>query len=323
MAIDLLNGMSVLVTGGAGFIGSHLTRALVEMGANVLVLDNFSNGSMDNLQGLEHRIGIVNGDIRNAEDCDRAVKDRTAIFHLAALGSVPKSVEQPLLYNEVNITGTLTLLEAARKAGVRRVVYSASSAAYGDTPVLPKVETMVPSPKSPYAVTKLVGEYYLRVYAAVYGMSTISLRYFNVFGPRQNPNSQYAAVIPAFVSALLKGQRPKIYGDGEQTRDFCFVNNVVKANMLAATAETELSGQVVNIACGQRTSLNHMLAQMQKTLGTNVKPEYLPERAGDVRDSLADVRAAKELIGYVPEVLFDKGLEITVKAYAGGVRGGV
>ena len=318
MAIDLLQGMSVLVTGGAGFIGSHLTRALVEIGANVLVLDNFSHGAMENLKGLEQKIGIMTGDIRNAEDCARAVKDRMAVFHLAALGSVPKSVEQPLLYNEVNITGTLTLLEAARKAGVRRVVYSASSAAYGDTPVLPKVETMVPSPKSPYAVTKLVGEYYCRVSAAVYGMSTVSLRYFNVFGPRQNPNSQYAAVIPAFVSALLKGQAPKIYGDGEQTRDFCFVNNVVKANMLAATAERELTGEVVNIACGQRTSLNQMLAQMQKTLGTNVKPEYLPERAGDVRDSLADVQAAKELIGYTPEIFFEKGLEITVKAYAGG-----
>ena len=322
MAIDLLNGMSVLVTGGAGFIGSHLTRALVEIGANVLVMDNFSNGSMDNLRGLEQRIGVLPGDIRNAEDCERAVKDRVAVFHLAALGSVPKSVEQPLLYNDVNITGTLTLLEAAQKAGVRRVVYSASSAAYGDTPVLPKVETMVPSPKSPYAVTKLVGEYYLRVFAQVYGMSTISLRYFNVFGPRQNPNSQYAAVIPAFVSALLKGQAPKIYGDGEQTRDFCFVNNVVKANMLAATAETELKGEVVNIACGQRTSLNQMLQQMQKTLGTNVKPEYLAPRAGDVRDSLADISAANALIGYTAEVLFDQGLEVTVKAYAGRSESG-
>ncbi|HUO09623.1 MAG TPA: SDR family oxidoreductase [Phycisphaerae bacterium] len=317
MSIDLLQGMPVLVTGGAGFIGSHLTRKLVEVGANVMVMDNLSNGSMDNLRGLEQKIGILTGDIRSAEDCARAMKDRVAVFHLAALGSVPKSVEQPLLYNEVNITGTLTVLEAARKAGVRRVVYSASSAAYGDTPVLPKVETMTPSPKSPYAVTKLVGEYYCRVFSEVYNLSTVSLRYFNVFGPRQNPNSQYAAVIPAFVSSLLKGVPPKIYGDGEQTRDFCFVNNVVKANMLAATAERPLKGETVNIACGQRTSLNAMLAQMQRVLGTNVKPEYLAPRAGDVRDSLADVSAAKALIGYTAEVLFDQGLEVTVKAYAG------
>jgi nucleoside-diphosphate-sugar epimerase len=317
MPIDLLSGMSVLVTGGAGFIGSHLARALVDVGANVLVLDNFSNGSMDNLRGIEHRVGVIHGDIRNAADCEKAMSDRVAVFHLAALGSVPRSVNEPLLYNDVNITGTLTVLEAARKAGVRRIVYSASSSAYGDTPVLPKVETMIPSPKSPYAVTKLVGEHYCRVYSSVYNLSTICLRYFNVFGPRQNPNSQYAAVIPAFITALLKKQAPKIYGDGEQTRDFCFIQNVVKANMLAATAEESLTGQSVNIACGQRTSLNQILAQMQKILGTDIKAEYLPARAGDVRDSLADISAARKLIGYSPEVLFGEGLETTVKAYAG------
>jgi len=317
MPIDLLSGMSVLVTGGAGFIGSHLARALAEVGANVLVLDNFSNGSMENLRGTEHQIGVMRGDIRNAADCEKAMQNRAAVFHLAALGSVPRSVEEPLLYNEVNITGTLTVLEAARKAGVKRVVYSASSAAYGDTPVLPKVESMMPSPKSPYAVTKLVGEYYCRVYSSVYNLSTVSLRYFNVFGPRQNPNSQYAAVIPAFVTALLKKQAPKIYGDGGQTRDFCFIQNVVKANMLAATAEESLTGQSVNIACGERTSLNQILAQMQKILGTDIKAEYLPARAGDVRDSLADISAAQKLIGYRPEVLFEQGLETTVKAYAG------
>ena len=197
------------------------------------------------------------------------------------------------------------------------MVYSASSAAYGDTPVLPKVETMLPSPKSPYAVTKLVGEYYCRTYADVYGLSTACLRYFNVFGPRQNPFSQYAAVIPAFIAALLKGESPRIYGDGEQTRDFCFVQNVVNANLLAATSDKPLAGESVNIACGQRTSLNGLLAQMQQTLGTNIVPQYLPERAGDVRDSLADISAAQALIGYVPAVGFEEGLRMTVKAYAG------
>ncbi len=315
MSIDLLEGMSVLVTGGAGFIGSHLTRALVEVGANVMVMDNFSNGSMDNLRGIEHRIGVLNGDIRNAIDCEKAVQDRAAVFHLAALGSVPRSILEPVLYNAVNIGGTLNVLHAAKNAGVRRFVYSASSSAYGDTPVLPKVETMHPLPKSPYAVTKLVGEHYCRVYADVYGLSTVALRYFNVFGPRQNPNSQYAAVIPAFITSLLRGESPSIYGDGEQTRDFCFVKNVVKANMLAATTENTLHGQAVNIACGQRTSLNQMLAQMQRLLGTHVVPKYLPARVGDVRDSLADIGAALELIGYSPEVMFEEGLGRTVEAY--------
>jgi nucleoside-diphosphate-sugar epimerase len=215
----------------------------------------------------------------------------------------------------VNIGGTLNVLEAARKEGVKRVVYSASSAAYGDSLELPKVETMKPAPKSPYAVTKLVGEYYCRVYAEVYGLSTVSLRYFNVFGPRQNPKSQYAAVIPAFVSALKEGRSPTIYGDGEQTRDFCFVGNVVRANMLAATVDRPLAGEVLNIACGERTSLNQMLALMQGLLGTKVAARYMPVRAGDVRDSEADIGAAKRVIGYEPEVMFAKGLEMTVRGW--------
>jgi nucleoside-diphosphate-sugar epimerase len=237
------------------------------------------------------------------------------VFHLAALGSVPRSVAEPLLYNEVNIAGTLNILEAARHAGAQRVVYSASSSAYGDTPVLPKVETMIPNPMSPYAVTKLVGEYYCRVYSKVYHLSTFCLRYFNVFGPRQNPNSQYAAVIPAFITALLKGQSPKIYGDGGQTRDFCFIQNVVRANLLAATSPKPLAGEVANIACAQRTSLNEMLALMQTQLGTAVKPEYLPARAGDVRDSLADISTAETILGYKPQVLFHEGLTHTIQAY--------
>jgi UDP-glucose 4-epimerase len=315
MPFDSLRNSPVLVTGGAGFIGSHLARRLVNLGAQVAVLDNLSHGSRANLAEIADKITLVEGDIRNPDDCARAMEGRQYVFHLAALGSVPRSVEQPVLYNEVNIGGTLNILEASRKAGANRVVYSASSSAYGDTPVLPKIETMTPAPKSPYAVTKLVGEYYCRVYASVYGLSTFCLRYFNVFGPRQNPNSQYAAVIPAFVAALLKGNRPKIYGDGEQTRDFCFIQNVVNANLLAATSPNPLAGESANIACGERISLNAMLAKMQQILGTNIAPEYLPPRAGDVKDSLADIGAAKALIGYTPEVYFNDGLERTVSAY--------
>jgi UDP-glucose 4-epimerase len=305
----------VLVTGGAGFIGGHLVRGLLDAGAKVRVLDNFSHGSEDNLKGSE-AAEVFRGDIRNPDDCARAAEGRAVLFHLAALGSVPRSVEQPVMYNEINIGGTLNVLQAARLAGAKRLVYSASSSAYGDTPVLPKIETMTPSPKSPYAVTKLVGEYYCRVYAEVYGLSTVCLRYFNVFGPRQNPNSQYAAVIPAFVDSLLKGQSPRIYGDGEQTRDFCFVQNVVKANMLGGSRENQLKGEVVNIACGERISLNAMLAQMQKLLGTNIPAIHLEGRKGDVRDSLADIAAASKVLGYTPDVYFQEGLERTVKAYA-------
>lgn len=315
MSFDRFQNLPVLVTGGAGFIGSHLTHALVDAGAKVRVLDDFSHGSADNLADIAPRIEVLRGDIRSPQTCLDAAQGRAIVFHLAALGSVPRSVEQPVLYNEVNIGGTLNVLEAARKAGVQRVVYSASSSAYGDTPTLPKIESMIPNPVSPYAVTKLVGEYYCRVYSSCYGLSTFALRYFNVYGPRQNPNSQYAAVIPAFIAALLKGQRPRIYGDGGQTRDFCFVGNVVRANMLAASSPRVLAGEVANIACGQRSSLNEMLGLMQLQLGTSVKPEYLPPRAGDVRDSLADISVARELLGYTPEVLFQEGLKRTISAY--------
>ncbi len=309
MAIDL-SGIPVLVTGGAGFIGSHLTHALVEAGANVRVFDNLSYGSLENLADIQNRIEILKGDIRNPDDCAKGVRERKIVFHLAALGSVPASVNDPLLYDDVNIHGTLNVLQAAKNAGVKRLVYSASSAAYGDTPVLPKVETMTPSPKSPYAVTKLVGEYYCRVFAEVYGLSTCSLRYFNVFGPRQNPKSQYAAVIPAFIDALLKNTPPKIYGDGEQTRDFCYVGNVVKANLLAASCERELMGETVNIACGESISLNTLLKQTQSILGTRIQPEHLPARAGDVKDSLADISAARALIQYTPDLYFDEALSV-------------
>jgi nucleoside-diphosphate-sugar epimerase len=312
MKLPDLASVPVLVTGGAGFIGSHLVRALVAAEADVLVLDNFSHGSRENLADVPSHLSILEGDIRNPATCAAAVRARRFVFHLAALGSVPASVDDPVTYNDVNIGGTLNILDAARHAKVQRVIYSASSAAYGDSPVLPKVETMTPAPKSPYAVTKLVGEYYCRVYFEVYGLSTACLRYFNVFGPRQNPKSQYAAVIPAFLAALGRGQAPTIYGDGEQTRDFCFVDNVVRANLLAATADKPLAGEPLNVACGERTSLNQMLELMQGLLHTHLRPIYLPPRAGDVRDSLADISAARQAIGFEPAIMFAKGLESTV-----------
>jgi nucleoside-diphosphate-sugar epimerase len=315
MDFDLYRGLPVLVTGGAGFIGSHLVRGLHAAGAHVLVLDNFCNSSPDNLRELESEIGIMTGDITLPEDCQRAVRDRSVVFHLAALGSVPGSVDAPIKYNNVNINGTLNMLEAARQAGAQRFVYSASSSAYGDTPTLPKVETMPANPKSPYAVGKTVGEFYARVYAEVYKMSTVSLRYFNVFGPRQNPKSQYAAVIPAFITSLLRGIAPKIYGDGQQTRDFCYVANVVHANMLAGICNQPLKGEVVNVACGQNVSLNDLLAKLQRLTGASGAPTYLPARAGDVRDSLADIGAVTSLLGYKPLVYLDEGLEKAVAWY--------
>jgi len=321
MDFDVYRGLPVLVTGGAGFIGSHLVRGLLGAGAHILVLDNFCNSSPDNLRDIEADIGIMTGDITIPDDCARATRGRSVVFHLAALGSVPGSVDEPIKYNNVNINGTLNMLEAARQAGVQRFVYSASSAAYGDTPTLPKVETMAPNPKSPYAVGKLVGEYYARVYAEVYGLSAVSLRYFNVFGPRQNPKSQYAAVIPAFIDTLLRGKVPQIYGDGGQTRDFCFVANVVHANMLAGICNRKLAGEVVNVACGQNVSLNDLLAKIQHVLGTTIKPDYLPTRAGDVRDSLADIGAVRALLEYEPLVYLDEGLEKAVTWYRDNVKG--
>src|SRR5271170_1272096 len=280
MDFSAYRDLPILVTGGAGFIGSHLVRGLLEVGAKIRILDNLSTGSMTNIEELDGKIDFVHGDITAFAECLSAMHGRSIVFHLAALGSVPGSVADPLKYNEVNISGTLNVLEAARRGGAKRVVYSASSSAYGESLSLPKRESMAPEPISPYAVGKLTGEHYARAYSAVYKLSTMSLRYFNVFGPRQNPKSQYAAVIPAFLSALISKQRPKVFGDGKQTRDFCYIDNVVRANMLAGACGRELSGQVVNVACGQNISLNDMLGKMQKQLGTNIAPEYLPARLG-------------------------------------------
>jgi nucleoside-diphosphate-sugar epimerase len=315
MTFSAYKDISVLVTGGAGFIGSHLVRGLLAAGARVRVLDNLVGGSEANLTEVASRIDFIRGDITDLGQCRDASAGAQIVFHLAALGSVPGSVADPIRYNTVNINGTLNILEAARLEKVNRVVYSASSSAYGESPTLPKHEGMKAAPKSPYAVGKYTGELYADVYAQVYGLATISLRYFNVFGARQNPRSAYAAVIPAFITAVLENRRPQIYGDGGQTRDFCHVSNVVHANMLSGICATTPSGQVMNIACGQNISLNELLRKISAELGQSVTADYLPPRAGDVRDSLADITLAHELIGYQPVLYFDQGLKQTVDWY--------
>lgn len=305
-----------LVTGGAGFIGSHIVDRLLAEGHAVRVMDDLSTGRRGNLAASQARIDLRIADIRDVELVRQAMQGVDTVFHTAARASVPRSVAEPVPAHEVNITGTLNLLLAARDAGVRRFIYSSSSSAYGDTPTLPKVETMRPAPLSPYAVSKLAAEHYCTVFAHVYGLQTVSLRYFNVFGPRQNPDSQYAAVIPAFVTRMLRGQRPVIYGDGEQSRDFCYIDNVVEANLLAARAE-RVNGEAVNIACGEHVSLNEIVRRLNTALGTSLTPEYLPMRPGDVRHSLADISAAEHLLKYVPRVLFAEGLSRSVAHYRG------
>ena len=326
---DAFRGRRVLVTGGAGFIGSHLCEALTTLGADVVAYDDLSgtDGRWDNLDPFF--VGQkVRDTLLNASALREAAAGCDLIFHQAAMGSVPRSVELPRQYHEVNVTGTLNVLEAARDAGVRRVMFAASSSAYGDTPTLPKVESMPPLPRSPYAATKVAGEALLRAYAISYGtpgpgpgrdqelgvgLDTFSTRYFNIFGPRQNANSAYAAVIAAFAAALRRGERPVIYGDGEQSRDFTHVHNAVHANLLAARHPGRLDGEVCNIACGQRITVNQLAETMARALGRpDLDPEHRPERAGDVKHSLADLTLARDTLGYRPIVDFETGLRATL-----------
>jgi UDP-glucose 4-epimerase len=304
-----------LVTGGAGFIGSSIAEALLAGGDGVRILDDFSSGRRENLQDLPGRHELVEGTIVDPQTVERAMRGVQVVFHQAAIPSVVRSVENPQATMLAGAQGTTVVLDAARRAGVKRVVFAASSAAYGDTPTLPKIETMTPRPLSPYAISKLTCEHLMRVFAGLYGIETLSLRYFNIFGPRQDPKSEYAAVIPKFIVAALRGERPVVFGDGEQTRDFCFVENAVRANLLAATTSRKLQGEVVNIACGARTSLNQLLAAVGELTGTQLEPEYRATRAGDVRDSLADVSAARDLIGYEPSVQLREGLARTIEAF--------
>ena len=313
-------GAKVLVTGGAGFIGSHLTWALVRLGASVLVLDDLSGGDWNNLAPIAaeagERLQFIKGSILDEAAVARSVAGCRLVFHLAALGSVPRSVSEPRLYTQVNVMGTLNVLEAARQAQVQRVMFAASSAAYGDAPTLPKIETMPVLPRSPYAASKVSCEALLMAYACCYGMDTAALRYFNIFGPRQNANSAYAAVIAAFAKSLAAGQRPVIYGDGTQSRDFTFVANAVHANLLAARSSKPLGGQVINIACGRSITVNELAVLMAQQMG---RPEltalHQPERAGDVKHSLADLKRGAQLLDYQPIVAFEPGLEETVAWY--------
>ncbi len=305
-----------LVTGGAGFIGCNLARFLLDKGHDVVVLDDFSTGKRENLAEIADRIELIEGDIRDRVVVDRAVAGSTAIFHQAALGSVPRSVEDPLTSHDVNVNGTITVLEAARAAGVMRVIFAASSSAYGEQPESPKHEAMIPAPISPYAATKVACEAYMQAYAAAYGMETLSLRYFNVFGPHQDPEGAYAAVIPAFVSRILANERPTVFGDGEQSRDFCYIDNVCHANWLAANAPAEVCrGQAINIACHHATTLNQILDKLKSLIGSDIQADYTDPRPGDVRDSLADISLAKQTIGYEPAVYFEQGLEKAIDWY--------
>ncbi len=303
--------MKALVTGGAGFIGSHICDALVARGDEVVVFDNFATGLESNLEHLAGKIRIHRGDVRKASDLAAAIGGCEVVFHLAAMPSVPRSVEDPVTSFEVNAMGTLNVLNAARLHGVRRVVYSGSSSAYGDTPTLPKIESMAPNPLSPYAADKLHGENAARVFHLCYGLETVTLRYFNVFGPRQRPDSAYAAVIPKFTDCFVNGREPVIFGDGEQSRDFTFVRNVVTANLLAASAKGA-SGRIFNVGNGVRTTLNELLRQIADLCGVKASARYEPVRAGDVKHSLADISAARTILGYEPPVDLPTGLRATV-----------
>ncbi len=300
-----------LVTGGAGFIGSHIVERLLANGEKVRILDNFSTGKPSNVAPFQGRVELVEGDLRDPAALARAVAGCEVVYQQAALRSVPRSIDDPLANNDVNVTGILQLLVASKKAGVRRVVYASSSSVYGDDPTLPKVETQTPRPISPYAASKIMGEYYCRIYSQLYGLETVSMRYFNVFGPRQDPESKYAAVIPRFITAALAGEPAEVHGDGLQSRDFTYVDNVVDANLLAGQVPG-VAGEAFNIACGGRFTLLDVLHAIEKGLGHPVARKHEEARAGDVKHTLADISKARKLLGYEPKVDFEEGMRRTV-----------
>ena len=303
-----------LVTGGAGFIGSNICKKLISDGCFVRVIDNLLTGKKSNLKDFIDKIEFIEADMGDEEVARKAMKDIDVVLHQGALPSVPRSVDDPAATHKHCVDATFTLLLAARDAGIKRFVYASSSSAYGDTPTLPKVETMLPQPLSPYAVGKLVGEHYCSVFNKVFDLEPISLRYFNVFGPHQDPTSQYAAAIPAFVTAILKDNPPTVFGDGLQSRDFTYVDNVVEANLLAARAQ-HTAGDVINIACGQAVTVNETIEVINAAVGKNIKPIYTDPRPGDVKHSLADIKAAENLIGFKPKVQFEQGLQLAINWY--------
>jgi UDP-glucose 4-epimerase len=316
MKFKELKNKKVVVTGGAGFIGSNIARKLLELGAKVTVIDNLSTGRISNIKDILPKIRFVKKSITDINLLKKELKNAYCIFHEAAIPSVQRSVEDPVKTNDSNINGTLCVLMAAKEAGARRVVYAASSSSYGNQPKLPKVESMRMDPMSPYAIQKLTGEYYCKVFYEIFGVETIALKYFNVFGPRQDPNSMYSAVIPLFVKSVLKNKQPTIFGDGLQSRDFSHVDNVVEANLLAATTKNKNAfGKTVNIACGERINLIQMLRLINKLEGKNVKPKFAEDRKGDVKHSLADIKLAKKLIDYNPVVNFEQGIRKTIEWY--------
>ena len=303
-----------LVTGGAGFIGSNICTKLISQGCFVRVIDNLLTGKKSNLAVISDKIEFIEADMGNPDAARAAMKGIDVVLHQGALPSVPRSVDDPAATHRHCVDATFTLLLTARDAKVKRFVYAASSSAYGDTPTLPKVETMPVNPLSPYAAAKLMGEYYCSVFYKVFGLETISLRYFNVFGPHQDPTSQYAAAIPAFVTSILKDKPPTVYGDGEQSRDFTYIDNVVEANLLAARAK-QTKGEVINIACGEAITVNAIIDMINNIVGKKIKPTYVPSRKGDVKHSLADISQAKKLIGFKPVVLFKEGLAKAIEWY--------
>jgi nucleoside-diphosphate-sugar epimerase len=306
----------VLVTGGAGFIGSHIAAALIERGARVRIIDDLSTGHRENLDEIGGDIDFIQASLCDRNAVSRSLEDVELVFHEAAIPSVPRSVEEPTETHDASVNATFSLLLGARDRKVRRLVYAASSSAYGDQPELPKREDMRPDPLSPYAVAKLVGEYYCQVFSRVYGLETVSLRYFNVFGPRQDPGSQYSGVISRFIDSALNRKQAMIYGDGEQSRDFTYISNVVEANLKAAES-TSAVGQVINIANGERVTINEVFEMIKKLTGrTNLQAEYAASRAGDVRDSLADLSLARSLLGYNPRVGLEEGLSLTIDWWA-------
>jgi len=301
-----------LVTGGAGFIGSNIVRTIVAAGEKVRVFDDFSTGKRDNLAGL-YEVEIVEGSLNNQVAVSEALADIKYVLHQGAIPSVPRSIADPLASNEANVSGTLNLLAEAKKAGINKFIFAASSSAYGDTEVLPKHETMPGNPLSPYAVSKYAGELYARVFADIYGLQTVSLRYFNIFGPYQDPASEYAAVIPKFIKLMLKGEAPVIFGDGEQSRDFTYIENAVAANLLACKSDQVGRGEVINIACGKSFTLNQLVEELNNILGTSIKPTYAEQKPGDVKHSMADITQAQELLGYKVIIDFKEGLKRTVE----------